>query len=219
MCMTHFIYKLTNKINGKIYIGQAKDVAQRWRAHKAAAKYKKPTQIVHHAIIKYGLDNFIFEVIFGCKNQDDINWAEEYFIQYYDSLNNGYNLTNGGSVAPKTDEWKKKISQIKMGHEVTKETREKLSKSHTGKKLSDNTKNKLSKILKGKIKSKEHIKHLSQSLKGNQNCLGKQNSLGYKHTEEAKEKIGAAVKGKSTVYKGKTWKIVDGKRVWVDKQE
>lgn len=173
-------------------------------------------------MIKYGLDDFVFEVIFGCKTQDDINWAEEHFIHHYDSRNSekGYNLTNGGSVAPKTEEWKRKVSEKLMGHEVSQETRDKVSKGNTGKVRSDEFKKGVSEFHNGKIVSEETRAKLSTLNKGNQNWLGK------KHTDESKQKVSEANKGrkpaKITIQKslektkGKTWKVIDGKRVWVD---
>lgn len=217
--MIFHIYLLTNKVNGKIYVGQSKDFDQRWRHHKASVRNNKPTQIVHHAMIKYGLDNFIFEVIFSCQTQDDINWAEEYFIKYYDSRNTdkGYNITNGGSVAPKTEEWKQKVSQALMGHLVSQEARDKISIGNTGKIRSEEFKKNVGDFWRDKERSEEHCQNLSESLKGNQNCLVKQNGLGYRHTEEALQKISEASKKQPPRYKGKTWKIIDGKRVWINK--
>lgn len=221
--MKYNIYKLTNIINHKIYIGQSKDVAQRWRHHRASVKNNRPTQIVHHAMIKHGLDNFVFEIIFSCYTQDDINWAEEYFIHYYDSRNpeKGYNLTNGGSVAPKTEEWKRKVSEKLMGHEVTQEARDKISQGNTGKIRTDEFKKNVSIFHKGKEVSEETRQLLSTI------NLGNKNNLGHKHSDESKQKMSKANKGRKpaeiTIQKareaftGKTWKMIDGKRVWLDK--
>ena len=56
------LYRITNKINGKIYIGQAQDFKHRWSDHKLAVKNNKPTQAIHHALIKYGLDNLLNKI-------------------------------------------------------------------------------------------------------------------------------------------------------------
>lgn len=220
--MNYFIYLLTNKINEKIYVGQSKDVNQRWRHHKASVKNNRPTQIVHHAMIKYGLDNFVFEVIAGCKTQEDINWAEEYFINYYDSINNGYNLTNGGCVAPKTEEWKRKVSEKLMGHEVTQETRDKVSKGNTGKIRSDEFKKDVGDFWRGKERTKEHRENLSKSLTGNKLSEETKQKIsisgkGRVTSEETKKKISEKSKLQEKRYAGKSWKIIDGRRVWIDK--
>lgn len=108
------LYRITNKNNGKNYIGQAADLSKRWSDHRRAVRLNKPTQAIHHAIIKYGIDNFEFEVIASCKTQDDANFIETELVSQYDSFianDKGYNVTLGGMNAPKTEEWKKVISQ------------------------------------------------------------------------------------------------------------
>ena len=86
------IYKITNLKNNKIYIGQSKDIQRRWNEHKYDERHNSP---IHNAIKKYGIDNFQFEVIEECSLQE-LNEREKYWIEYYDSYNNGYNLTLGG---------------------------------------------------------------------------------------------------------------------------
>jgi len=103
------LYRITNLINGKVYIGQAADVSRRWHDHRRAVKLNKPTQAIHYALIKYGLNNFEFIVIASCKSQEDANFTETLLVSQYDSFiknGNGYNVTLGGMNAPKTDEWK-----------------------------------------------------------------------------------------------------------------
>lgn len=102
------LYKITNKINNKNYIGQAQDYQHRWADHKRAVLLNKPTQIIHHALIKYGLDNFEFEVIASCKTQEDANETETQLVAQYNSFvgdGYGYNATYGGMNAPKTEAW------------------------------------------------------------------------------------------------------------------
>ena len=218
------LYRITNKLNGKVYIGQATDIAKRWHDHRTAALNSRPTQIIHHALIKYGLDNFEFEIIAMCKSQYDANVSETELVKQYNSFivnGEGYNATLGGMNAPKTDEWKKKVSESLMGHEVTKETRDKVSKGNTGKIRSKEFKKDVGDFWRGKWRSEGHRTNLSNSLKGNKNCLG------HKHSDESKQKMSKATKGKrpseNAIFKsiektkGRTWKIIDGKRVWVDK--
>ena len=103
------LYRITNKINGKNYIGQAYDISKRWSDHRSAVRLNKPTQIIHRALIKYGLDNFEFEVIAGCRTQDDANDAETLLVAQYEShvsTGKGYNATFGGMNAPKTEVFK-----------------------------------------------------------------------------------------------------------------
>ena len=91
----HGIYKITNKINGKVYIGQSVDIGRRWRQHMTA----EDDSYFHKAIQKYGVENFEWEVIEQCKKKD-LDEREIYWIEYYDSFNKGYNCTKGGDVGP-----------------------------------------------------------------------------------------------------------------------
>lgn len=94
------IYKITNQINGKCYIGQSVKIERRWYNEKTRAfnpdsnEYNYPRS---QAFRKYGLENFKFEIIEECL-MEELNEKEQYYIKYYNSLvPNGYNLTLGGS--------------------------------------------------------------------------------------------------------------------------
>ena len=96
--MTCGIYKITNKINNKCYIGQSVCIERRWRWHKNNYKNKNEPSYDKHfyrSIRKYGLENFNFEILEKC-NQDELNKKELYWIAYYNSYCNGYNETLGG---------------------------------------------------------------------------------------------------------------------------
>lgn len=82
------IYKTTNLINGKFYIGKDK--------HNNP-KYFGSGKILKQALKKYGVENFTKEIIEECS--DEKCWLEReiYWIQYYDSINNGYNIASGGN--------------------------------------------------------------------------------------------------------------------------
>lgn len=89
------IYKITNLLNGKCYIGQtiAKNPILRWRAHCS----KKVNSAIHLAIVKYGKNNFKFEIIEQNKTIEELNLLEQFYIKKYDTMSpNGYNLDIGG---------------------------------------------------------------------------------------------------------------------------
>lgn len=89
-----YIYKITNIVSGKSYIGQTiMSIQDRMNKHYSHAKVA--TTGTDYAIQKYGRENFKVEQICECAeaNLDDL---ERYYIQYYDTYNNGYNLTIGG---------------------------------------------------------------------------------------------------------------------------
>ena len=76
--MKKAIYKLTNKINNKIYIGQSIHPEKRLREHENRAKNKLDNYPIHNAIAKYGIDNFDFEIIEWTEDYDD---KEFYYIK------------------------------------------------------------------------------------------------------------------------------------------
>lgn len=96
------IYCVTNKVNNKKYIGLSKDIYRRWSEHKrvpfcpTSKEYNYP---LYNAIRKYGLENFDFIILEQCDNQEFLKEKEKKWIEYYDSINNGYNLTEGGECS------------------------------------------------------------------------------------------------------------------------
>ncbi len=96
------IYKITNLINGLVYIGQAQDIKTRWRNHRTdylgnnIVNYNNP---LYKDMRLYGLNNFSFEILEECL-VSELDEKEKYWISYYDSFNNGYNRTEGGQNAP-----------------------------------------------------------------------------------------------------------------------
>ena len=85
------IYRITNLVNGKIYIGQTVQSLEE-RFYKHCAKYSDRLHFVmpiKQAIFKYGKENFKIELIEDC-DIELLNEREQYWISYYDSYNNGY---------------------------------------------------------------------------------------------------------------------------------
>lgn len=136
---TGYIYKITNTINDKIYIGKTINLEKRWYQHRRM----KENKVLYKAFDKYGIENFTFEEVVNIKSEDKetlnfiLDILETFYIKKFDSYNKGYNCTLGGEGT--------------VGRVVSEENRINLRNSH----------------------------------------------LGYKHTEEQKEKIGNALRGKS----------------------
>lgn len=87
------IYKFTNKIDGKSYIGQSVDIKRRYKEHKTR---KTEYSLFHDAIKEYGFDNFDFSIIELCK-VEELDEKEIYYIKEYNTLiPNGYNVSEGG---------------------------------------------------------------------------------------------------------------------------
>ncbi len=90
------VYKITNLINEKIYVGQTKfSVKKRFKEHA------KADSLIGRAIRKYGEEYFDYEVIETCETREEAYELEIYFIQHFNCMTpNGYNLTEGGLCYP-----------------------------------------------------------------------------------------------------------------------
>lgn len=103
------IYKAINQQNGKIYIGQTKkDLQKRKREHY----YTKDNTHFHHALRKYNKDTFVWSIIEQNIPNELLNERERYWIQYYDSYNNGYNMTPGGDNTDALNIWRKEHPEL-----------------------------------------------------------------------------------------------------------
>ena len=120
------IYKITNLTNGKCYVGKTKHRSViRWKDHVTGYH---PSSLIHRAIVKYGVENFSFEVLERDINEDQLNGLEKYYISLLNSKTpNGYNLTDGGDGG--------------LGLSVNEVTRLKQSKLRKGKPWSENRRN------------------------------------------------------------------------------
>ena len=121
-----YIYKITNTLNNKVYIGQTiKTVQKRFTQHKNNSNKEYFSQIVlYKAFNKYGIENFICEEIEEVPN-DKLDEREKYWIEYYDSYFNGYNSTLGGRTTQlynwDTDDIIEKYMILKSARAVAKE--------------------------------------------------------------------------------------------------
>lgn len=126
------IYSLTNKANGKRYIGQTThSVEWRWRQHcKHANSVHFP---VYHALRKYGAKNFTVEVLAAACSVDCLNYLETIAIAVYNSqVPNGYNLDGGGKNNTVHPDTIARMSAGKKGKKFTPEHRAKISAAQTG---------------------------------------------------------------------------------------
>lgn len=180
------IYKTTNLINGKFYIGQ--DTNNNPRYFGSGVKIKL-------AIKKYGKENFTKEILQYCYNQEELNEREKYWIKQTNAIEIGYNLAEGGfGCSNMSDEIKKKISNAKKGVKlnISEETREKKRNYLRNRIVSDETRQKLREANIGKTLSAEHKEKLRQA------------HLGTKLTDEHKRKIGLKSKGRIMSESAKT---------------
>ena len=100
--MTCGIYKIQNRINGDCYVGQSINIEHRWARHKTIGKNYNVNYIniaLYKAFYEFGIENFDFSIIEIC-NKEKLNEREIYWIKYFNSFKNGYNMTSGGQELP-----------------------------------------------------------------------------------------------------------------------
>ena len=154
------VYKTTNLINGKIYVGQDT---------KNNPKYLGSGTLLKKSIAKYGKENFRKEILESCVDKNLLDEREKYWILTLNSrdLKIGYNIANGGEGT--------------TGLKHSAETKEKISKIHKGKKLSNEHIEIIRKYSKQRPKSKEFLEQ--------QSCINKHWPIGSKHTDETRQKM------------------------------
>lgn len=163
-----YIYKTTNCINGKVYIGKSEKSFNK--------KYYGSGSLLKKAITKYGKHNFKIEVLEELLTIDELNDREKYWIKYYSD--NSYNLAEGGSggwttkhyTFEKKEAYSNLLSSIRIGRKHKKETIEKLKQMHAGKNFGDSKKvsetvKKIWKDPNSVFNSPEYRKRLSDSAK------------------------------------------------------
>lgn len=124
--MKGFIYKITNRVNGKVYIGQTHfTIEHRWKQHQKNFNIEHRKQPLYCAFAKYGIENFDVEKIeeIECDKLDE---REIYWIAYYDSFKNGYNATLGGDgkIYTWTDNQYEEIRSLYLSGFTTKKIAE-----------------------------------------------------------------------------------------------
>ena len=178
------IYKVTNKVNGKIYIGQTvRTLEQRKWQHLDAAKHGCKTHF-YNAIRKYGEDNFVFEVIDEASSMQELNALERYYIAKFNCIKEGYNMVDGGNnnvmfldkvkqkhlESMRSPETRAKISksmkEYRKEHPWTEEQKRKFAKSKYG-----------NKNFAGHKLTKEHIEALNKSHYKKVYCINENNEI------------------------------------------
>lgn len=148
------IYKITNNVNGKIYIGQTiRTLEERFAEHKRSKK-----SLISKALNKYGIENFTVEQIDAAKTIEELNELEFKYIKEYDCITpNGYNQCDGGGNTfgyHHSEKSKQKMSQNKKGKYTgaenhfygkhhTEETRTKMKEAWTNRVVTDEQKQNL----------------------------------------------------------------------------
>ena len=196
--MKGIIYKYTSP-SGKCYIGQTMNEARRKQEFLGCSNYAGNK--IDIARKKYGPSNFSYEILYEAEDDnmqtlmEELNYMETYYIGYYDSINNGYNISIGGQslngILLNEEAKQRMIKTLKeyykthpnpfKGHKHSEETKEKIRAKRKG----------IPSPMKGKHLnlSEEKRKEISERVK--KQVSGKNNPFyGKKHSLEAKQKIG-----------------------------
>jgi group I intron endonuclease len=207
--MPYTIYKIVNKITNKSYIGKSNNVAKRWQQHKtfpfSKGKNRNQCLKLYRAIRKYGVDNFDFSIIQEYENSEECDQAEINFIKEHQTIQNGYNITSGGTgPSGPNHPW--------YGKHHTEESKKKSSISHTGKKLgpaSNERKKKISEALTGKEKplQKGENNHASKLEEKDIPTIRTMFDRGISQVQIAKL-FGVSNVAISCIIRGKTWKHI-----------
>ena len=199
--MASGIYKITNTINGKVYVGSAVNFDTRWKEHiRELRKGTHHSSALQNAWNKYGEDNFEFSIIEECERTRKVLLGrEQYWMDTLDSVAKGYNIakTAGSQLGMKmSPEAIAARVEKNTGKKRTPETRALMSevqrnrspewcaniaKAHIGKKHSEATRKKISEATTGRKLSEDHIEKLR----------------GKKHTQETKEHLSEIMKARS----------------------
>lgn len=182
-----YVYKTTNNVNGKIYVGQ----------HKCSyfdASYLGSGININRAITKYGINSFSVELLEWCSNKNELDEKETKYITLFKSTdpNIGYNIACGGQGGDLGDVVRKKISGALTGRVLDNSTKQKISNSLKGNTLSDETKTKISNSNKGKTVSSETRKKM---------CIAQQS--------RDKNSFRSGTTGKVCITDGKSIKYID----------
>lgn len=169
------IYKITNHLNGKVYIGQTINYKRRKREHYSELNYRDHRNpYLQKSWDKNGPENFTMELIHECECSD-LDYWEVFYINDYESMidDKGYNLISGGND----------------NRVISEATRKKMSASRKGRKFSEEHRNKISKSLKGKVILQEWVDKSNKTKRDNKTFWGEENPNATFSNTTAKEII------------------------------
>lgn len=204
------IYCIENIISHKRYIGQSSNIERRWRDHVTKlANGSHDNDYLQRSWNKYGREAFSFYVVKIC-NIEELNREEVKYIALFNSYNKGFNLTKGGEGTRgcfHSDEYKQMMSDKFKGRKLSEETKAKIGKANQRPCVMTEAKKegfkKTAEKLRGRSITAEHRQKISESLKGRipwnkgKSVSKEQHGFyGKHHTDEVKEKISKANKGR-----------------------
>lgn len=178
-----YIYKITNIKNNKCYIGETiQDIKKRWRGHLSAIKRDGGCKALKLAITKYGLENFNFEVIIICFDDDRLIYEKQYIKKYNSLVPNGYNILEGGQEG---------VLGFKHSEETKRLISEKSKENSNRSEIKELSRQRMIELNK-RINSGEIVKKSEKWYKALEE--GRIGNRGGKSTDETKKKISEGLK-------------------------
>jgi group I intron endonuclease len=198
-----YIYKITNTVSKKCYIGETTNAnpEERWKGHKYTFTKNKGCPALRDAVNKYGIDKFTFEVLIICFDEDRYIYEKEYIKKYNSVVPNGYNILEGGAGGG----FKGKSHSEETKNILRKRMAEYYTNPENIERLKDNTINQMKKVKESGIDWGNKVKMSEKYKKAIEDgCVGGKGHVGGDgHLEkETKDKISESLK----VYYSKTSK-------------
>ena len=183
------VYKITNMINGKVYIGQTvqDNPKMRWYGHTACARKGKKSHL-YDSMRKHGADNFVWQIIDRAENIDQLNSKEKYWLDFYRAESDVYNAREAGNNKLHS------MASIERMCESQKQAH--------ARRRAEGREGGWTRIDGGPMKGKTHPR------KG---------TFGLWHMPESAKIKQRQIQLERSGTRGKTWKTVDGKRVYTEK--
>ena len=183
-----YIYKIVNQTNHKIYVGQTVQKNPMMRWYGHTACARKGKHShLYNSMRKYGIENFTWSVIDTADTLDDLNAKEKYWLDFYRAESDVYNAREAGNNKTHAPE---SIEKMRESQRLAHARRRALGTDTW------------TRIDGGAMKGKAHPRKGTKGL--------------WSMPEDGKEKVRKS-KLEATYCRGRTWKLVDGKRVWMDK--
>ena len=201
-----YIYKITNTVNQKSYIGISIHEPEKHRIKHHLSGGRKSNRLIARDVKKYGKDAFTYKILEANVFDELLPNLEVAYIANYNTVSpNGYNLSYGGEGGGSpSEETRQKISQTMKSKPLSAERLRKIRETHKGKIVTAETRKKMSEAAKNRTRTAEHCRNLSKTNKGKKHSAETRNKMsevrkgerhpffGKKHTAEARQKMAVA---------------------------
>lgn len=212
------IYCIHNLTTGKKYIGQTVEKLQR----RVVRHFRTVNETkISRAIKKYSKYDFVYGIVEEVGDKNLLDEREQYWIKFYDTVENGFNIKEGGKCARGFKQSQSSIEKRRLkliGKSLSEEHKQKISKAHKGKILSKETVDKMIAYRTGRNLTESCKEKISKSHSKNTYELKNQNGIELiiknlskfcKENKLSQSYFSRMLKGKRKTYKGWTIKILD----------